>query len=217
MKPHERWWSDNWETQAGKFHDWLASSQEPSRSLIVQIVDGLHAANQLYDDLTDDEKKPISVLECGVGCYIDYERYWAARQYVEYHGLDVTPQIVELGWSRGITVWEGSIEAIPCPDNAFDVVYCRHVLEHLPSWEDALLEMLKVARDRVIVAFFLLDLDAEADRIYYDTVPEVPATYHNVYSRANISRWLDDRGYAYAWALAGTDWVLEIWSSVYLD
>lgn len=206
MKPHERWWTDNWDTQRQKLHDWLTSSQEPSRGMIVQMVDAEYAAN--HPDGEYDQ--PISVLECGVGFYIDYERYWAARHYVQYHGLDVTPQIVEVGWSRGLTVWEGSIEAIPCQDNAFDVVYCRHVLEHLPTWHDALLEMLRVARDRVIVAFFLLDTENAADRIYYNTVDDVPNTYHNVYSRANISRWLDDYGYAHLWEPAGTDWVLAI-------
>jgi len=199
MKVHERWWHNNWETRQGDLDGWLRESDPTSRSAIVQITDRLGPTD------------PISVLECGPGLFYDYRWHWSKRPAVSYTGLDVTPQIVEHGRSLGLTMALGSIEEIPFPEDSFDLVYCRHVLEHLPSYRNAIVSMLRASRQAVTVAFFRLDPNAITDQVAYNTVADVPDTFHNTYSKAAVSAWLDSLGVEYEWEQTASDWVLTIW------
>lgn len=49
----------------------------------------------------------------------------------------------------------GSIEKIPLENASVDLVYCRHVFEHLPTVDAAMAEMIRVAKLEVIVVFFM--------------------------------------------------------------
>ncbi len=46
----------------------------------------------------------------------------------------------------GVTPLLGSMESIPCPDDAFDVVFSVEALEHSPNPDAAIREMIRVAR-----------------------------------------------------------------------
>lgn len=197
MKPHERWWEDN--PQAHEtFAGWLDGSDVTSRELVGAIVDGI----------VREADAAVSVLEVGPGTYRDWQTLWRVRPHVVYHGVDVTPRIVAAGQAHGLTVTEGSIEAIPLPDRAVTVAYCRHVLEHLPRYEAALLELCRVASRAAVAVLWRLDVLAGEDVIYYDTVAEVPRTYHNMYSQSAISAFLSGEGIAHRWQKTAQDWVL---------
>ena len=43
------------------------------------------------------------------------------------------------------------MENIPFPDNAFDVVVCTHVLEHVRDLNKAMQELLRVAEKRLLI------------------------------------------------------------------
>lgn len=197
MKPHERWWQDHPEAH-GTFAEWLDGSDVTSRQLVAAIVDGM----------VDDVESGVSVLEVGPGTYVDYRQFWRVRASVTYRAVDVTPRIVEVGREMGLDVTEGSIEAIPLADRAVDVAYCRHVLEHLPTYQQALLELHRVAAVAAVAVLWRLDVLVVDDVIHYDTVPEVPRTYHNMYSQAAISAFLRREGIAHRWQKTAADWVL---------
>lgn len=201
MKVHERWWHNNWETRQGDLDGWLRESDPTSREAIVRLADSLprNAVDRL------------SVLECGPGLFYDHRWHWVNRTTVYYTGLDVTPQIVRQGREMGLTIALGSIEEIPFPEDSFDLVYCRHVLEHLPSYRNAIVSMLRASRQAVAVAFFRLDPDATTDQVAYNTVTDVPDTFHNTYAKAAVSAWLDSLGVEYEWEQTASDWVLTIW------
>ncbi len=68
----------------------------------------------------------------------------------------------------------GSINKIPFPENSFDMVYCRHVIEHQPYYEISLKEMMRVSRDWVFLNIFRWSLQEDViKRVKY---------YSNAYS-----------------------------------
>lgn len=177
MLPHETWWQDNPERDA-QLRTWLAESGE-DRAFIGALA---------------DERGITSVLECGPGLYLDYDRVWSARPGIAYRAVDVTPRFVDAGKARGLDVAEGSIEAIPWPDAGVELAYCRDVLEHLPHYRTALGELLRVSSRYVAVRFFRLAPSAQADVIAFDTVADVRGLHHNTYAQAGIEAFLRLRG-----------------------
>lgn len=82
------------------------------------------------------------------------------------------------------------------------------VLEHLPSYRQAIAEMLRVAELVAVAVFWRLDTEAETDVILWNTVEDVPDTFHNMYAQKAISAYLDGLGVAYTWRQTAQDWVL---------
>lgn len=192
LREHERWWQDNLADKEGQLREWLAESDPLSRKAVYDIAADIDAD---------------TVLECGPGLFIDWEQHWKHAR-PKYYAVERTPALVARGLKAGVPVIPGSIEAIPYDDGAFSLTYARHVLEHLPDWETALSELLRVTRDTAVVVFFRLGWDALDDDIAYDTVLDAPKTYHNTYARCLIDHWLDRRDVEYEWRRPGTDYVL---------
>lgn len=77
------------------------------------------------------------VLDIGAG----YANYLASA---EVTALDISESALTMS-PRAIKV-QGSAENLPFSDSAFDLVVCSQVLEHVPNWRAALLEMRRVLR-----------------------------------------------------------------------
>jgi malonyl-CoA O-methyltransferase len=127
---------------------------------------------------------------------------WADRPHIAYQAVDVTPRFVAAGVARGLSVVEGSIEALPLESRAVDLAYCRDVVEHLPHFAPALDELLRVARVIVAVRFFRLSPSAQVNVIAFDTVNGVRGLHHNTYAQASIEAHLRCRGVT-KWAWTG--------------
>jgi hypothetical protein len=89
------------------------------------------------------------------------------------------------------------------------VAYCRHVLEHLPSYHSALGTLIDHARRAVVIVFFQLG-EGEQDSIVVDQTL-AHGTYCNVYSRSRLEASLTARGLRYSWARPATDHILTIY------
>ena len=90
------------------------------------------------------------VLEIGLGLGADHERF--ARAAAKLHGIDLTPHAVEVtqrrlamqGLSSDLCV--GDAEALPFPNDSFDIVYSWGVIHHSPNTEKAAREILRVLK-----------------------------------------------------------------------
>jgi ubiquinone/menaquinone biosynthesis C-methylase UbiE len=73
---------------------------------------------------------------------------------IHYTGVDITPGLVEASRQLmpTVTIAQGSVEALPFADGAFDVIVSQHVIRHLESYESAIQEFLRVSRDLVVIA-----------------------------------------------------------------
>ncbi len=73
------------------------------------------------------------------------ERFLAERfsvmENVEYHSADLNPERAKVASEKV------DITDIPYPEKSFDVIYCSHVLEHVPNDELALRELRRVISD----------------------------------------------------------------------
>lgn len=92
------------------------------------------------------------VLEVGCGAGHVLGRFTGQRT-----GVDLSPSMLERSRRRlgsGVVLLQGSAEALPLPDAAFDVVLCTEVLEHTREPRRVIAELLRVAAPsaRVVVS-----------------------------------------------------------------
>lgn len=78
-----------------------------------------------------------------IGCSAGYVLEAAKREGLTPTGLDLSSFAVGLCRERGYQAVQGSLSAMPLPDGAFDVVTCKHTLEHV---EDPLGALRDIAR-----------------------------------------------------------------------
>ncbi len=93
-----------------------------------------------------------SVLDCGAGPGWELGGLERDDIKVDYVGLEVTEIFAAALEQRGVTVIRAGVEQIPCEDRSFDMAYIRQVLEHVGSLEQAVSEMVRVARRYVYVS-----------------------------------------------------------------
>lgn len=169
------WWDNNWHRLTDITH-WLETSDPLSRQYI-------------YDLVKDRGFKTI--LEAGPGLFADAKKL---KRIADYEAIDQTEQVVSLGKKKRIRTVKASIEEMPYKDGAFQIVYARHVVEHLPDFRDALREMIRVAEKCVVLVFFLLDEHSE-----WSKLSKHDDLHQNTYSQKEINAYLDKQGVQYEW------------------
>jgi SAM-dependent methyltransferase len=120
-----------------------------------------------------------SVLDVGCQTGVEYQGIAEHGPPVRYTGVELSPVAVQMAqrYFPGATFRVGDIQqGLEFADKSFDTVLCRHLLEHLSDIDRAVPEMLRLARDRIIIVFFLaprdlhgpdkVDLQHEGDRVY---------------------------------------------------
>jgi len=126
-------------------------------------------------------------IPCGVGT--DYFGLRADNFTLNYTGIELTKKLLDFCKLKNIPCMQGSIEAIPSPSNSFDIAYARHILEHLPYYESALNELIRVAIKEVLVVFFIPPKDNRPDNINLLYLRGLPI-YNNYYNKEKIELFL---------------------------
>ena len=80
---------------------------------------------------------------CGKGRFLKAIR--ELRPGTTCAGVDISPALLR-HVPEGIAALPGSLEAIPCADDGFDVVFSVEAIEHSPNPEAAVAEMVRVTR-----------------------------------------------------------------------
>lgn len=101
--------------------------------------------------LTLDGITAYSALDVGTGTGIFAEAF--ATRGLTVTGIDVNPAMLTAAreFVPAGTFQEGALEAIPFPENSFDVVFLGHVLHETQTPVAALEEVRRVARQRVAI------------------------------------------------------------------
>ena len=171
---YEAWWDYCLENTVSmnKFATWLGDVDALSRCSM---------RKHIYS------KKYESILDVPCGLCIDFFGLEKDNIKIKYFGLDTSQKLTTRAHGLGINVVQGSIENIPYESSKFDVAYSRHILEHLPYYEAAINELIRVAKKEVLVVFFIRP--TFDDIINYEKV-DGHMIYHNHYDRQKLQNFV---------------------------
>jgi len=153
------WWSRYLPARMKEFISWLGGADAPSRVKARELI---------------LEYKPVSILDVACGPAVE-ARSWGKK----WHGCDTCQVLIDYAAERGITVEHGDAEKLPYKTGQFDVVYARHLWEHLNGYTKALSEAMRVAGKLVVHVFFRPPQEKQK-------LGEVQGTPENIYSKRSI-------------------------------
>lgn len=172
------WWNKNMnENMLPTFKGWVGDSNSESKKYVRNYV---------------ISKNYKSIIDIGCGLCDTKQGYKNDNYDIKYTGLDSCKYFIDLGKKNGIDIIESDMNKIDLYDDSFDVVYGRHILEHLPSYKESLNEFIRIAKNEVIIIFFIKPVDKE--EIRYTQHDDL---YHNVYSKQDIEDFL--KTYNFEW------------------
>jgi ubiquinone/menaquinone biosynthesis C-methylase UbiE len=100
--------------------------------------------DELELDLVRRYGTGLDILEAGCGTGLLLAE--AARVGRSAIGLDLSHGMLVRAKERGLRIVQGSLTALPLPDNSVDLVYSMKVLAHVPPIREAVAEMARVTR-----------------------------------------------------------------------
>jgi SAM-dependent methyltransferase len=146
-----------WGLEIDKFADF----RQRAPFLTAREYEELYANYKRVHNLTDNSEACIARIAadvvgesvCDVGCGTGYLlRQIAARnpgRSRRHMGVDfVVPEAFS---NDGIEFVQAPIERLPFADNEYDTVVCTHVIEHILDYRQALAELRRVAKRRLII------------------------------------------------------------------
>lgn len=131
-------------------------------------------------------------LDIGFGGLADYDILKEEGKSVIYKGLDYAQAMVDNAKLKYPDVEVGLCDLndkINEGDNSWDVVNCRHVVDHCEYYEKPLLELIRVARKRVIVTLWRGFTKHDGDNIRYNE----PYGWTNDYGRTKFLNFLSQQ------------------------
>ena len=137
---------------------------------------------------------PVTFLDYGCGSGTTYEalkKTILESGLIRYRGIDIIPKNIawcKEQWPEANVGINAEIHRICEPDKSYDVVYSRHVVDHMESFEKALDEHCRVARTFVIIVLWRPFIEAEDHEIKHivDQGKFYADEYTNDYSRRKV-------------------------------
>ncbi len=166
----QSWWDDNLAERFGEFESWVGPRGAFSKVYFRQYVMG---------------KAYKSLLDLGCGPATEFFAYRDEYPALKYLGVDSSSFIYKRNTELEVPMMQAEAHNVPLKDSCYDVVFCRHVLEHQPTFKPVLNEMIRLAEKEAIHVFFLIPGYGEI--INYDHNQNL---YHNVYSKEEIEEFL---------------------------
>jgi len=182
---------------------WRFLSEERLRSFLADPTNNEHALDRkiAIDYLLKNFVK-IKLLDVGCGTGHQYLTLRKLLPTFEYLGVDKTQKMVDFAKRRfpDADFIHGDIHDLPFPDRSWPIVYCRHVLAHLPSYKRALTELARVCSDCLIICLLFPLADTTRITVVGDPPDKVPQGafsrhYLNVYAREPFMAMLKEQGF----------------------
>jgi len=166
----QTWWDENLGNKFNEFESWIGPSTEASKVYFRQYI---------------KDKGYKTLIDLGCGTATEYFAYSAEYPELSYLGIDSSTILYNRNTELGVPMLLVGSYPTPLVDNHSDVVFSRHVLEHQPSFELLLSEMIRLASKEAIHVFFIAPKDREV--IYYNPEENL---YHNTFNKGEIESFL---------------------------
>jgi ubiquinone/menaquinone biosynthesis C-methylase UbiE len=88
------------------------------------------------------------ILDVGCGNGYLLNKIASLNPNIQCHGADIAPRNLH---KENIVIHDVNITDMPFPDHSFDMVICTHLLEHLRDPQEALKELIRVTKRRLII------------------------------------------------------------------
>ena len=170
------WWNNNInnkdDNRADDFLSWIKGFNEEDRIYCRKYI-------------VEHEYK--SMLDVGCGLCVEYYGFKNDGYHIEYTGLDSCKHFIETNSKDGINIIEAEIEEkFPIDDNIYDCVYARDILEHLSHYRKTVNELIRVAKEEVIINWFIKPGYDPTHINYW----EDEDLYHNKYNYNNLEKFV---------------------------
>lgn len=166
------WWNNNIENELEVFKEWVKGYENITKTYCRKYI-----ANKGYK----------SIIDCGCGVATEYYGYKADNYKINYTGLDSCKYFVDNNKANGISMIEAELEeTFPIPDDSFECVYCREVIEHLSYYEKAINEFIRIGTKEVLIAWFLYPRKEPDDIIYWKSGD----LFHNIYDIRKMENFI---------------------------
>ena len=187
--PYMRFKSDVWRMTEDQYADFYRNLDSISRNR--QTDNNEACLRRIVAECGD----AFSVLDVGCGKGYVLDRIAAANAGARLVGVDLLDSVPDASFSYV----QAPASRLPFGDGEFEVVVCTHVIEHLPSPEQVMKELVRVASGKVIVV-------TPRQRPYFHTLDE----HINFFLyREELSRLVPEDCAAKLENLGG-DWYMEI-------
>ncbi len=166
------WWNNNAEAEIDAFKEWTKDYNHPTKIYCRKYV-----ANKGYE----------SIIDCGCGLATEFHGYKADNYPIKYAGMDSCKYFVNTNRASGVPMIESELDGpLPIRDSLYDCVYCREVIEHLPYYENAINEFIRIGKREVLIVWFLAPRP-EPDNMNYWPSGDL---YHNIYDSRKLEFFL---------------------------
>jgi SAM-dependent methyltransferase len=154
--------------RSGEYRDYLAIQLR--RTLSKRDTDPGIGAVTLINRVADERRDGGRVLCVGCRNALELDRF-RARGFDDVVGIDV--------FSQRADILVMDMHEMLFPDNSFDVVYASHALEHSYDVNRVVREIVRVARDRAVIAAEVpVRVQASAaDRVVFSGLDELRSAF----------------------------------------
>jgi SAM-dependent methyltransferase len=127
--------------------------------------------------------QPEDRIGLDAGCGDGEHLTWLARHVGTLYASDYNPVRLGRAVERGLatSILLADLTDYPAVDGAFDLVFCNHVLEHIPDDRRALSELLRIVRPGGIVVLGVPNEGAAFWRLAYRLQPATRAATDHVH------------------------------------
>lgn len=134
------------------------------------------------------EHRPSRILDAGCGPATEKISYDALGFGITYFGLDMSANMLGVAKERfpSSEFVRGDVEKLPFEGNSFDGVVLKHILEHLPCYQNSIREAVRVSRGIVIINLFHRLIPGGQDIQLVDK----KGFFNNWYSKSKFERFL---------------------------
>jgi ubiquinone/menaquinone biosynthesis C-methylase UbiE len=143
--------SNSWK-QANFDAQWAIAEPQLEKLKRGETVDVFESFMAIMNYIPNSKRYSFLDCACALGYYYDVMTIRGTHQ-IDYTGTDFSETAVERARARHPSVQWGieDLTALSFPDSAYDIVMASGVLEHVPAWELALMNITRVAGEYVIL------------------------------------------------------------------